>query len=106
MGDVQDGMRKDAHTATRIALIEDDLDDAYLYRRKLEDGWQGAVEVVPFEALDDARGYLVDPGVDCVLLDLGLPGVDGLEAVRRIRSSSPGLPIVVLTGNDDEAVAV
>jgi two-component system, cell cycle response regulator len=98
--------RPGSHTATRIVLIEDDPDDAFLFRRKLEDGWPGAVEVTHFETLDDARSHLTDPGADCVLLDLGLPDGGGVEAVRRIRSSAPGLPVVVLTGIDDDALAV
>jgi serine phosphatase RsbU (regulator of sigma subunit) len=41
-------------------------------------------------------------GIDCVLLDLGLPDARGLEAVERLRAAAPDAAIVVLTGHDDE----
>jgi DNA-binding response OmpR family regulator len=41
--------------------------------------------------------------VDLVVLDLRLPGEDGMEIARRLRSESPGLPIIMLTGRKDEA---
>lgn len=41
--------------------------------------------------------------IDLVLLDLRLPGEDGMSIARRLREDSPGLPIVMLTGRKDEA---
>jgi len=43
--------------------------------------------------------------VDIVLLDLGLPDAQGLMAVRRTRAVAPRVPLVVLTGLDDESLA-
>ena len=43
---------------------------------------------------------------DIVLLDLGLPDAQGLEAVRRARAVAPGVPLVVLSGIDDERMAI
>ena len=42
----------------------------------------------------------------CVLLDLGLPDADGLEAVKRVRAAAPAVAIVVLSGQEDEMVAL
>ena len=39
------------------------------------------------------------------MLDLGLPDADGLEAIRRTRAAAPRIPLVVLTGLDDETMA-
>lgn len=44
--------------------------------------------------------------VDLLVLDLGLPDVDGLEVIRRIRDSGTVLPIIVLSSRDDEASKV
>jgi two-component system cell cycle response regulator len=43
---------------------------------------------------------------NCVLLDLGLPDADGLEAVKRVRMTAPGVAIVVLSGQEDENLAL
>jgi two-component system, OmpR family, KDP operon response regulator KdpE len=53
-------------------------------------------------ALDAVR----QRGVDLVVLDLGLPDMDGLEVIRRIREGGSMLPIIVLTSRDDEAAKV
>ena len=41
--------------------------------------------------------------VDLIVLDLGLPGMDGLEVVRRLRAAAIATPIVILSSRDDEA---
>ena len=47
-----------------------------------------------------------DDAVDIILLDLGLPDAQGLEAVRRAHAAAPRVPLVVLTGLDDETLAL
>jgi diguanylate cyclase (GGDEF)-like protein len=54
----------------------------------------------------EAEHYLAENAVDIILLDLGLPDAQGLTAVRRARAIAPHAPLVVLTGLDDESVAV
>lgn len=41
--------------------------------------------------------------VDLVILDLGLPGMDGLEVVKRLRGEGKSVPIIILSSRDDEA---
>ncbi len=53
----------------------------------------------------DAVDHLATKAVDIVLLDLGLPDASGLSAVRQARAAAPRVPVVVLTGTDDESVA-
>jgi two-component system KDP operon response regulator KdpE len=50
---------------------------------------------------EDALEACSAHGYDLVLLDLGLPGIDGLEVVRRVRATS-SVPIIILTVRDDE----
>ncbi len=55
--------------------------------------------------MSEAENHLATNAVDIILLDLGLPDAQGLEAVRRARAAAPRIPLVVLTGCDDELVA-
>ncbi len=50
-----------------------------------------------------AAGALSRPA--CALVDVRLPGIDGLELQRRLRQSQPGLPVVVITGHGDVSTA-
>jgi diguanylate cyclase (GGDEF)-like protein len=52
-----------------------------------------------------AEELLGGHAIDIILQDLGLPDVQGLDAVRRARAAAPRLPLVVLTGLDDEGIA-
>jgi two-component system, OmpR family, KDP operon response regulator KdpE len=53
-------------------------------------------------ALDAVRQHKAD----LVVLDLGLPDIDGIEVIRRIRATGAALPIIVLSSRDDEAAKV
>ena len=55
------------------------------------------------ESGEEALEILRRNRVDLVILDLGLPGIDGLEVVRRLREAGDGIPIVILSSRDDEA---
>ena len=57
-------------------------------------------------SLGSARTALDDEGTDLILLDLGLPDSQGMETVREMRVAAQGIPIVVLTGLDDEDVGI
>lgn len=50
-----------------------------------------------------AMDFLKRNPVDLIVLDLGLPGMDGLEVVRRLRGEGSATPIVILSSRDDEA---
>ena len=50
-----------------------------------------------------ALDFLKRNRVDLVILDLGLPGMDGLDVVRRLRAEGKTVPIIILSSRDDEA---
>jgi diguanylate cyclase (GGDEF)-like protein len=93
-------------TALRTLLaIEDNVGDARLLREMLKEEGVHNTALLQASNMADAEVLLGDHDVDIILLDLGLPDVQGLNAVRRARAAAPRLPLVVLTGLDDEEVA-
>ena len=93
-------------TLVRILLVEDNPGDARLIRELLRDAGSLRCEVVHEQRLSGARERCAAGGVDVVLLDLSLPDAHGLQTVAECLRFAPTLPIVVLTGLDDESVAV
>jgi DNA-binding response OmpR family regulator len=82
-----------------LLLVEDDDSIGRLVRQYLEqqDGWR----VVWHRSGEDALGELRRHPIRLVVLDIGLPGIDGFEVCRRIRAGSK-VPIIMLTARDEE----
>jgi DNA-binding response OmpR family regulator len=92
-------------TAPRVLVVEDNPDDAVLVERALDATHRPYVrETAP--RLSAALHRLARGGVDVVLLDLGLPDVLGLDGVNRITAQHPFVPVVVLTGLEDEEIGL
>src|ERR1700691_1525145 len=89
-----------------VLLVEDNPGDARLLREMLREHSSRGIELTLVDCMDDAERHIAEHPVDIILLDLGLPDVQGLEAVRRAHAAAPGVPLVVLTGLDDESLAV
>ena len=89
-----------------LLLVEDNPADARRIRELLNESRSGRYAVTHVPRLEDALRLLGENRFDAVLLDLGLPDALGLEAVGPINSSVPELPIVVLTGIEDQSLAV
>jgi len=89
-----------------ILLVEDNLGDARLLREMFDEQNSHDTKVMHVESMIDAERYIAEHTVDIVLLDLGLPDTQGLEAVRRARAAAPNVPLVVLTGLNDEKLAL
>jgi signal transduction histidine kinase len=90
----------------RLLLVEDNPADAVLLKHALADAGAGPFQVTHAEALGDAFDRLKAESFDAVLLDLSLPDSQGLETIERMIAAAPPAPIVVLTGLEDEAMAV
>ncbi|MFD3514479.1 PP2C family protein-serine/threonine phosphatase [Streptomyces sp. NPDC058657] len=81
-----------------LLLVEDDAADALLFTEVLQDS-DLAADVHWCTSLGEARKFLTGHlGPVCVLLDLHLPDVQGLDAVRQVLAAHPEAAIVVLTG--------
>jgi signal transduction histidine kinase len=89
-----------------ILLVEDDDAHARLAELWLEQEGHGRFRVARVERLSDALSNLAAAAVDAVLLDLSLPDSDRLETFRAVRAQAPATPVVVMTGNGDERLAL
>jgi diguanylate cyclase (GGDEF)-like protein/PAS domain S-box-containing protein len=89
-----------------VLLIEDNPGDARLIREMFREHNSKAIELNHVECMGDAEKYLAEHAVDIILVDLGLPDTQGLEAVRRTHVAAPHVPLVVLSGLDDESMAL
>ncbi|HUL32932.1 MAG TPA: PAS domain S-box protein [Candidatus Eisenbacteria bacterium] len=90
----------------KTLLIEDNPTDVRLIREMLKDLPAGTLQLQQVGSLDSAMERLRQETFDVVLLDLGLPDAQGMEALTLIQKASRGVPIVVLTGLDDERFAL
>lgn len=89
-----------APPTTRVLLVEDDEGDAFLVQELLLEA-DLPVDLTWVRSLSDAQVALAR-GVECVLLDLGLPDADGLQALHRVLEAAPHVAVLVLTGLADE----
>ena len=90
----------------KILLVEDNPGDARLTRELLKEVDTKQFEVVLANRLSAAIDLLKSSVVDAVLLDLGLPDSDGIDTFSALHASAPGVPMIVLSGVTDEAVAL
>src|ERR1700735_4878586 len=88
-----------------LLLVEDNLGDARLLREMLHERDPDKFVLTHLGCMSEAVNHLATNGVDIILLDLGLPDTEGLGAVRRAREAAPRIPLIVLTGCDDESLA-
>jgi len=89
-----------------VLLVEDSIGDAGLVIQMLKRSPVIQTEVDHVERVSAARAKLHTRSYDCILLDLGLPDTQGLEALRLIRSATQDAAIVVLTGFEDEETEI
>src|SRR5438067_7160741 len=87
----------------RALLVEDNPGDARFIRETLRDA---AVDLVHADRLSSGLEVLSREPADVVLLDLSLPDSRGFETFEAMRLGAPTVPIVVLSGLDDEDLAV
>lgn len=91
--------------SNRILLIEDNPGDADLVRLRLVEG-NPSVDVSCVNRLSDGIAAVKEQPPSLILLDLNLPDSHGAETFRKLLEKAPDVPVVILSGQDDQALAV
>jgi pilus assembly protein CpaE len=89
----------------KVLLVEDNPVSAQLSKAMLAHIDASAFDVRTAGSLMDALDLLGNGGFDVILLDLSLPDSDGIGTLTTIRVHAPHVPVLVLTGSDNEALA-
>jgi CheY-like chemotaxis protein len=90
----------------RILVIEDNPADADYIKETLPGTGPVNFQIESVARLSEALARLESKGMDLVLLDLGLPDSQGLETLHKLHTAVPDIPVIVLTGTDDQELAV
>ena len=90
----------------RILLVEDNPGDIRLLQEYLKEGSPCRFQVTEAGRLSTGLERLAEARFDVVLLDLSLPDSQGLDTLVRLHEAAKDVPIVVLTGTEDEALGV
>ena len=92
-------------TTLHVLLVEDNAGDARLLREMLRKEKADNFQLTHVIRLSEAETHLARGDVDIVLLDMGLLDAHGIETVRRAHAAAPNVPMIVLTGMEDEDLA-
>lgn len=88
-----------------LLLVEDNPGDADLVAELLSEPSRERYRIIHVSRLDDGIEILRSQTVDVVVLDLALPDCSGLASLQAMRAQEKSVPIVVLTGTDDDELA-
>jgi two-component system, sensor histidine kinase and response regulator len=89
-----------------VLLVEDNLGDAFLIQEQFKSAKTFEYRIVHVEYLDKAIAYLKQYSFDVILLDLSLPDSQGIETLKTLAKKAFQVPIVILTGMNDEELAI
>ena len=89
-----------------MLLIEDNRTDALLLRENLADVSFARFALTHVEQLAEGLACVASRRFDVVLSDLSLPDSQGLDTFRRVHAQAPGMPIIVLSGTEDETLSL
>ena len=99
-------MRPTGASAIRLLLIEDSFELVEQLTKLLSANRSAKFSVRATNCLKQGLRAATRGGLDAVLLDLNLPDSVGGETFRKLRAAVPTLPIIILSGTDDEELAV
>jgi len=89
-----------------ILLIEDNPDDIDLFREVLSEVQNETFTLTSVIRLNEGVSHLETESVDIVFLDLSLPDSHGIEGLTKVHIQAPNVPVVILTGFDDDKTAL
>ena len=95
-----------ARESPLILLVDDNPDDRETYMRALKKIGEVSYRYAEVAGGESMLSYLAGANPDCVLLDYSLPGRNGLELLSKVIADYPFLPIVMMTGQGNENIAV
>ena len=90
----------------QILLVEDSASDAVLLQENILSSGVTDISISVVQSLNEAKEHLKNNHTDAVLLDLTLPDSSGLDTVREARTACPDVPVVVITGVDNENTGI
>lgn len=89
-------------SSPNLLIVDDDETIQKLLAMAASDhGWTSVAAYTGAEAI-----RILNPDILAIVLDLSLPGIDGLETLRRIHEKNPDTPVIMLTGTNDAETAV
>jgi DNA-binding response OmpR family regulator len=96
--------RRKAHMADlRLLLVDDEAEFLEPMKARIE---RRGISCATAESGAEALAILGTSPVDCAVVDVKMPEMDGLELLRRLRHSWPGVPVVLLTGHASAELGV
>jgi signal transduction histidine kinase len=90
----------------RVLVIDDSIDDRMLYRRTLKKVFGDRLSITEQPTGENMLQVIEKADPSCVLLDYSLPGQNGIELLKLIRTTYLHLPVILMTGQGSEAIAV
>lgn len=90
----------------KLLLVEDNLGDVRVLRGTIAEAHTAGFALTHVERLSEALQRLQEERFDIIFLDLSLPDSRGLPTLTRVYAQAPQVPIIVLTGLDDEEIAI
>jgi len=90
----------------KVLIVEDNFEDFRIIEEMLKEIKNPVFDLYHFQKLNDGLNALVKEEFDILLLDLNLPDSTGLDTFASVYDQAPEIPVVILTGFDDEDLAI
>ena len=90
-------------TPCRVLLVDDEVEFVQTVAKRLE---RNKLSVQAVHSGDDALRHLADNPTDVVVLDVKMPGMGGIEALREIKARQPLVEVIMLTGHASVEAAI